>query len=95
MNSAEQDRTAIRRVRRLAIDLGGDGITPNDLGDLDDGPNGLQNYPVLTSAITTDGTTTVTGTLNSLANTSFRIEIYASSYDTSVFRAGERSLGTD
>jgi hypothetical protein len=49
---------------------------------------------VLTSAVTDNGTTTVIGTLNSLANRSFRIEIYASSYDTSQFRAGEWSLGT-
>ena len=32
----------------LAIDLGGDGQTPNDLDDLDSGPNGLLNTPVLT-----------------------------------------------
>jgi hypothetical protein len=29
----------------LAIDLNNDGPTPNDLGDLDSGPNGLLNYP--------------------------------------------------
>ncbi len=77
-----------------AIDLNGDGATPNDPLDADDGPNGLQNYPVLTSAVTDAGVTTVNGTLNSVPNTSFRIEVYASSYDTSRFRAGERSLGT-
>ena len=32
----------------LAIDLGGDGVTPNDPDDSDDGPDGLQNFPVLT-----------------------------------------------
>jgi hypothetical protein len=30
----------------LAIDLNNDGVTPNDLGDLDTGPNNLVNYPV-------------------------------------------------
>jgi Right handed beta helix region len=29
----------------LAIDLGDDGVTPNDPGDVDTGPNGLLNYP--------------------------------------------------
>jgi hypothetical protein len=33
------------------IDLGGDGVTPNDPGDTDTGPNGLLNYPLITEAI--------------------------------------------
>jgi hypothetical protein len=35
----------------LGIDLGGSGITPNDPLDVDDGPNRLQNFPVLVSAV--------------------------------------------
>src|SRR6185436_3998390 len=30
----------------LGIDLGVDGVTPNDNQDTDPGPNGLQNFPV-------------------------------------------------
>lgn len=34
----------------LGIDLGGDGVTPNDAGDVDEGPNRLQNFPVIEHA---------------------------------------------
>ncbi|MFO0892785.1 MAG: FG-GAP-like repeat-containing protein [Isosphaeraceae bacterium] len=60
----------------LAIDLGGDGRTANDLGDLDFGPNDLQNYPVIES-LTTGATTHVTGRLSSTPNTTFTIDLYA------------------
>ena len=40
----------IRNNAGLPIDLGNDGHTPNDPGDADTGPNGLLNYPVITSA---------------------------------------------
>ena len=74
----------------LGIEFGQDGVTPNDPGDLD----GLQNFPVLESATTVDGSTTIDGTLNSLALSQFRIDLYSSSYDTQVIRAGEVFLGS-
>jgi len=40
----------------LGIDLGGNGVTPNDAGDPDTGPNNLQNFPEI-SSITRDGAT--------------------------------------
>jgi hypothetical protein len=41
------------------VDLGGAGVTPNDLLDADGGPNGQLNMPVLTSA-TIDGSDQIT-----------------------------------
>jgi hypothetical protein len=59
------------------IQLGAGG-TPNDSCDGDTGPNGLQNFPVLTSALVSGGNTTVTGSLDSTGGTAFRIEFYRS-----------------
>ncbi len=39
----------------LGIDLGGDGVTANDSGDADTGPNNLQNFPEISTAITVGG----------------------------------------
>lgn len=61
----------------LGLDLGGDGVTANDSGDGDGGPNNLQNFPVIASAETAAGLgTSITGSLNSTAATSFRIEFF-------------------
>jgi hypothetical protein len=59
------------------IDLGDDGTTANDVLDADNGPNSLQNFPVLEVATADAMGTTITGTLNSLANTTFRIEFFS------------------
>jgi hypothetical protein len=80
----------------LGIDLGDDGVTANDPGDADTGHNDLQNYPVLATAESTGGTTTVTGSLDSLPNGIFLVSFYASSScDPSGFGEGEVFLGTD
>ncbi|MDP8956994.1 MAG: CSLREA domain-containing protein [Actinomycetota bacterium] len=57
----------------LGIDLGGDGVSQNDPDDGDDGPNLLQNFPVVTAA----AGTTVKGKLVSRPNTDYRIELFA------------------
>jgi hypothetical protein len=67
----------------LGIDLstgGNDGVTPNDAGDGDTGPNGLQNFPILTSAGPALGEgagTHIVGVLNSTASTTFDIDFYS------------------
>ncbi|MEM6327331.1 MAG: right-handed parallel beta-helix repeat-containing protein, partial [Bacteroidota bacterium] len=43
-------RNTIRHNAGISIDLLGNGTTPNDTGDADEGPNRLQNAPVFTSA---------------------------------------------
>mgnify|MGYP000993844249 CR=1 FL=1 len=62
----------------LGIDLGNDGVSANDAGDADSGANGLQNYPVLASAVSAGGSTTITGSISSDSKTSYRIEFFAS-----------------
>ena len=79
----------------LGIDLGTNGVTANDAGDGDTGANKLQNYPVLTSANSDATGTTIAGTLNSTANTSFRIEFHSNrpSVADATNGEGERYLG--
>ena len=79
----------------LGIDLDApDGVTPNDAGDVDTGPNDLQNYPDLTSAAGTLSTVTIDGTLSSAATTTYRVEFFADEdCDAAGHGEGERLLG--
>jgi CSLREA domain-containing protein len=77
----------------LAIDLMHDGVTNNDPCDVDVNlPNNLQNYPVLTSASSDEGSTTVSGSLNSNASSTFTLEFFASA--TNGRSDAQRPLGT-
>lgn len=81
----------------LGIDLGSDGVTPNDPPaslDGDDGPNDLQNFPVLARAFVEDGATVVEGILDSAASTIYRVELFASpACDSSGYGEGALFLG--
>jgi len=84
---------------RLGIDLVGgseaSGVTANDPFDGDTGPNGLQNYPVLTSVTNTGGIVNIAGTLNSAASTTFRLEFFRNEVvDPTGFGEGQVFLGS-
>ncbi|HEX8199112.1 MAG TPA: Calx-beta domain-containing protein, partial [Isosphaeraceae bacterium] len=75
----------------LGIDLGGDGVTPNDPRDGDGGPNNLQNAPVLTGA----STSSVRGVLNSTPNTTFLIQFFGNAQtDPSGLGEGQAPIGS-
>ncbi len=79
----------------IGIDLNHNNVTLNDPLDSDAGPNNLQNYPVLTSATTSGGNTTIAGTLNSTPSKPFTLEFFSSpSCDASGFGEGETFLGS-
>jgi CSLREA domain-containing protein len=62
----------------LGIDLGGDGVTPNDAGDADDGPNFLMNAPQITGATLNANGLVVTGTMPAEASTTYTLRFFVS-----------------
>jgi hypothetical protein len=77
-----------------AVPFPADGVTLNDLGDADAGPNNFQNYPVLTEA-RAGASTRVAGSLNSTATTTFTLDFYANATaDPSGYGEGQRYLGS-
>jgi hypothetical protein len=79
----------------LGINLGGDNVTANDNCDTDTGPNHLQNFPVIVSASFSGGMVRISGTLNSVPNTMFRLEFFSSAQgDPSGSGEGQTFLGS-
>jgi hypothetical protein len=72
----------------LGIDLGGDGVTPNDPDDLESGPNQLRNFPIITSVTTVTGGFTVSGFQPSLAPVGMNVELCVASPNPSGFGEG-------
>ncbi|MEY2496636.1 MAG: hypothetical protein QOD12_192 [Verrucomicrobiota bacterium] len=78
----------------LGIDLGRNGVTPNDPCDGDTGANNLQNFPIIKSVTNSAGSVNITGTLNSTANTTFRLEFFSNNaVDPTGFGEGQGFLG--
>jgi hypothetical protein len=66
------------------------GPTLNDLNDADTGPNGLLDFPVITSAVLANGQLTLAG----FARPGSSIELYVAEADPSGFGEGNAYLGT-
>src|SRR5262249_55322779 len=79
----------------LGIDLEPLGVTANDFCDPDNGPNNLQNFPVITSVSPAHGGgISIVGSINSVPG-NYRIEFFDSSNcDPSGFGEGARFLGS-
>jgi hypothetical protein len=78
----------------MSIDLAGDGPTANDAGDPDVGPNNFQNFPVITSATQDGPNIDITGSFNSAANTSYRVEFFVTTATGQTF-LGAQQVSTD
>ena len=80
---------------RVCVSPQPDGVTPNDAGDADVGPNGVQNFPVVTSASIAGGALAVSGTLHSTPSTTFTVELFSSpACDASGHGEGETYLAS-
>ncbi len=80
----------------MAIDLSAD-FTPdvNDNLDSDLGPNGFQNYPVITGVFANSTQISILGTFNSKANSTFTIQYFSNTVcDPSGSGEGEQLIGT-
>lgn len=85
-------RNSIYGTTYPAIDLGFDGVTPNDALDADTGPNGLQNFPIVLSANST--TRSISARLRSAPNQTYTIEFFSvANCDASGHGAGKSFLG--
>jgi titin len=99
-NGTNVHRSRIFRNAGLGVNLrpAGEGpslVTPNDPGDVDSGPNRLQNFPVITTATVSGGSTTIAGTLNSTPSSTFRIDVYRNpSTVTPALSEAENYVGT-
>ncbi len=89
-------RNVIHSNNEIGIDLGLDGVTLNDVDDVDSGANNLQNFPDITSAVTNGAHIVIAGTLDTDGfNQDYRLEFFASTTaDSSGHGEAERYLGS-
>ncbi|GBC77146.1 hypothetical protein HRbin08_00615 [bacterium HR08] len=74
----------------LGIDLGGDGVTPNDVGDTDDGPNALMNFPVVREVREMSGGVLLRGRIDTINPAAARVDVYIADPDPTGFGEGRR-----
>jgi CSLREA domain-containing protein len=79
------NRNSIHDNGDLGVDLSPDGVTPNDPGDADDGPNTLLNFPVFSQV-------TMTSALG-MACTGCRVEVFLADGDPSNHGEGMTFVG--
>jgi CSLREA domain-containing protein len=86
----------------LGIDLVGgfedsSQATANDPGDIDSGPNNLQNKPVISSAKTTSTATNISARLNSQVNTTYIVQFFSNPAGTNEGKTfiGQKTVATE
>ncbi|GEM_PF-827133 len=84
----------IHSNQSLGIDLAPLGVTANDNGDGDTGPNQRQNFPVLSSVVVS-ASTYIQGALDSTTHTTFTLQFFMNTvYDSSLYGEGETWITT-
>ncbi len=79
----------------LGIDLHPFGVTVNDPGDFDLGPNNLLNFPLIGSGSSGGGFTNLSGAMGSTANTAFTLDFFVSpDRDPSGYGEGSTYIGS-
>ena len=84
----------------LGIDVGNDGVTPNDFTDLDEGPNNLLNYPRALQATSEGNSVSIYGTLEGTFGATYSVELFGNTscgaykYFGAPYGSGETYLGT-
>lgn len=78
----------------MGIELNRDGVSPNDEGDVDTGPNELQNYPEIESVVGNGGGL-AQASLNSAPSATYTLDFFADvACDDSGHGEGRTPLGT-
>ena len=70
------------------------GTSLNDPGDGDTGPNNQQNFPIITTVLSSGSSTTIQGSLNSTPNTTFNVDFYSNASVDPVGGEGALYFGT-
>jgi hypothetical protein len=81
----------------IEIFTGSSGVNANDVGDIDVGPNGVQNFPVMATTapvLVSDSAVRIKGRLDSTADNQFTLDFYAdTTCDASQHGEGSTYLG--